>query len=65
MLLTIKAACAEMSISESQFYVLQKAGEIHSIPVGTHGRRVPRTEIETYIQRKLAAEQAEEMKAAS
>jgi len=64
MLLTIKAAAAEMCISESQFYVLQKAGEIHSIPVGSHGRRVPRTEIEAYIQRKLD-EQAEEMKAAS
>jgi excisionase family DNA binding protein len=64
MMLTIKEACAEMRISESQLYVLMKADELHSIPVGPRGKRIPRTEIEAYITRKLA-EQAESLKAAS
>lgn len=55
-LLTIKGAAHEMSISQSQLYVLIKAGEIKSIPVGTHGRRVPMSEIDAYIERKLAEE---------
>ena len=56
MLLRYPEAAKAMSISESQLYVLLKAHDIRSVPVGPKGRRIPTEEIEAWIKRKLAAE---------
>lgn len=58
MLFTPERATAELGVSRTTLFTLLKTGEIRSILIGPQIRRIPRTEIEAYIERKLAEQQS-------
>ena len=52
-LLRVPLAAAELDISESALYEIMKAGKIRSVLLGPKIRRIPRTELEAYVQSLL------------
>ena len=54
LLLKIPDALTELGVSRSQLYLLLKAGEIKSVPVGKRGKRIPYSECVAYVNRHLA-----------
>ena len=52
LLLTVRQACAKLSISRSRFYELRAAGHIRTVTVGgPHTVRVHVRDIEAYAER--------------
>jgi excisionase family DNA binding protein len=59
MLLNLKQAAHELGVSKSTLFALMRAGEISSVLLGPQIRRIPRTEIEAFIERKLREQAAD------
>jgi excisionase family DNA binding protein len=53
MMLKIPQAARELGISESTMFELLKAEKVRSVYLGPKIRRIPRTELEAYVQRLL------------
>ena len=53
MMLKVSEAAVELGVSESTLFGLLKAGKIRSVLLGPKIRRIPRTELEAYVQRLL------------
>lgn len=52
-MLTPEEAMSELRCSRATLFKLLKDKEIDSFLLGPNARRIPRTEIEAYMQRKL------------
>ena len=52
-MLTPEEAMSELRCSKATLFKLLKDKEINSLLLGPNARRIPRTEIEAYMKRKL------------
>lgn len=59
LLLKIPEAAKELRIGLTKLYELMRDDEIVGIRIGPNATRIPYSEIEAYVARKLAAELAE------
>lgn len=58
LLLTVEEAAAELKVCKSTMFKLIRSGEVESILLGAHSRRVPRAKLEEYIESKLSEQGA-------
>jgi excisionase family DNA binding protein len=54
LLYTYEEAWTKLGVTESQFYTLKQNGEIRVLELGPQVRRVPLSELESYVARKIA-----------
>ncbi len=54
LLFTYEEARLKLGVSLSQLYKLMRAGEIRSLELGPQVRRIPMSELEAYVARKVA-----------
>jgi len=52
--LTYKEACTKLGVTISQLYRLMKNKEIRALELGPQVRRIPMTELDAYLARKMA-----------
>jgi excisionase family DNA binding protein len=56
LLLKIPQACKMLAVSRTTLFGLLKSGEIRGVMIGPQQRRVPVSECEAYVARKMSAE---------
>jgi excisionase family DNA binding protein len=54
LMLTYKEACKKLGVSMSWLYTLMRNGEIRALELGPQVRRIPMTELEAYLARKMS-----------
>lgn len=54
LMMRVAAAAEELGISQSKLYELLRNKEIRSIRVGPNATRIPYSELEAYLSRKMA-----------
>jgi excisionase family DNA binding protein len=54
LMMRIAAAAEELGISQSKMYELIRNNEVRSIHVGPNATRIPYSELEGYVARKIA-----------
>jgi len=64
MMLNISQAAKELGISQSTLFVLLKEEKIRSVYLGPKIRRIPRSELEAYVELLLAEQYGAEAKEA-
>ena len=57
LLLTVDEAAKELKVCKSTMFKLLRSGEVKSLLLGAHARRVPRAELEAYVARKLGEQE--------
>jgi excisionase family DNA binding protein len=58
LLLKVPEACAVLRVSRSQLYILLRNKEIEGITIGPGQRRIPYSECEAYVARKMTKQGA-------
>jgi excisionase family DNA binding protein len=60
LMLTYEEARIKLGVSLSQLYKLMRAGEIRALELGPQVRRIPMSELDAYLARKIAEQFGEQ-----